>query len=175
METKIFEKTYKIGNIGKQTVYVTIEINKVNRNTRDWNLNKINEYYTLSLTGEVKRGRRWEEGGQIDSTIREALERAEFVPSEDLLYSDIVDLLDIWEQWHLNDLTPGTQRQMLALRQAGIKGDYEKELEYLRSVGLEYDRGYHFGYSWLVRPIPEALIKRLQKNIWAFPKELRWY
>ena len=62
-------------------------------------------------------------------------------------------LIDIWKQWHLNDMNAGTVKQTEALKD--FKGDYTAQCEYLKSVGLYDDDGYKYGTAWLKRGLPE--------------------
>lgn len=69
------------------------------------------------------------------------------------------ELLKIWENWHLNDLHPGTEKQEEALekykRKIKKRLSYEEECEYLKSIGLYEDNGYKYGTGWIKRELPE--------------------
>lgn len=70
-----------------------------------------------------------------------------------------------WKKWHLNDMHAGTEKQEQALEDAGVRGDYTKECDYLESIGLLYDNGYKFGTSWLKREIPNETLLQMKQFI----------
>jgi hypothetical protein len=109
-------------------------------------------------------------GGQIIDTLYER-----FKSGIELMYS-------MWEKYHLNDLKAGTKAQTEALDawetekrkrsetsdgshtfpQAFNSISYEDRCEYLKSIGLYYDRGYKYGSKWLFMPIPTDDVYAIQ-------------
>lgn len=73
-------------------------------------------------------------------------------------------LVNIWEQYHLNDLNAGTINQEKALESFESK-DYTKQCEYLKSIGLYEDNGYKYGTAWLFRQIPDEVIDEIKTII----------
>lgn len=78
------------------------------------------------------------------------------------------EIRHIWRNWHLNDLTPGTERQMAALREAkldGRLGSYEQQCDYLKSIGLYEDeldgKPYVYGSGWVTRELPTDIYERV--------------
>lgn len=68
-----------------------------------------------------------------------------------------------WENYHLNDLHPWTEKQEEALM--GKNYDYSKACEYLKSIGLFEDNGHKYWYWWLYRPIPEKDLEEIKSFI----------
>jgi hypothetical protein len=75
-------------------------------------------------------------------------------------------LVEIWKNYHLNDMNAGTIEQETALQNYPEK-DYTKQCEYLKSIGLYEDNGYKYGSAWLFRSIPEDIINEI-KNLVNF-------
>jgi len=124
------------------------------------NKNKNGEYiFSASGTETTPRGK-YISGGQILYN----------------LYSDLKSdktfmiIYKIWKEYHLNDLQPGTQKQMYALKKVNLlnTNKYSEAVEYLKSIDLYIDKlpngeDYKYGTKWLVKPIPEKTIKIIQK------------
>lgn len=132
-------------------------------------------FATIGISGHVKR--MW---GQC---LDEMWANRRFVAKEDKV--KFYALYNLWRNNHLNDMIPGTKKQMDALMEGfvynrnldyGMKWDghtykhgkdyYTQECEYLDSIGLLTDNGYRFGTKWLCRPIDDddiALIKELME------------
>jgi hypothetical protein len=78
---------------------------------------------------------------------------------------------EIHSEWHLNDLTPGTEKQMEFINKY-VKLAYEKsnsELSFyefavkkLKEIGLLIDDGYKYGTAWLFRKIPDKIVEEIK-------------
>lgn len=91
------------------------------------------------------------------------------------------EIREIWEKWHLNGYTAGTPEQMEAIRiweEQGNKYDYNKVCEMLQDLDLyavyftghghekDYNNEpYIYGTDWIVRDLPEDVIKRVTEII----------
>ena len=151
----------------KRSLLVVLEIGirKEERETLTIDLEKVNEYEVLTISGDVWNTKRTDIlcGGQICDDIKEWLDNNKFVK----LYIEekkLRKLLEIWERWHLNDLHAGTRKQEKAIREWRKKNNitgwaYDKECEYLKSIGLLVDRGYEYGSSWLYEPLPKDVVE----------------
>jgi hypothetical protein len=93
-------------------------------------------------------------------------------------------MIEIWNQYHLNDMQAGTPEQTNAIRQwekQGNQYDYTKVCEYLKSIGLyevnkpnEYvldtsklipvykPATYKYGHAWLKLEIPDDVINEIK-------------
>lgn len=72
-------------------------------------------------------------------------------------------LYHLWSLYHLNDLSPGTEKQMKALKEARYdKCNYDVQCEYLKNINLYDDDGYIYGSQWLYRAIPVDVIKEIK-------------
>lgn len=73
----------------------------------------------------------------------------------------------IWKEYHSNNLHAGTKGQEEALQlyfyEIGQDYDFSKAVEYLKLIGLYEDRGYKYGSSWLLKPVPGDVIEKLMK------------
>lgn len=116
----------------------------------------------LSITGVIgpdARGDARGSCGQIVDHLRDDIKFAEGWDRE-----TVDRLADIWERWHLNHCTAGTQRQEEHLRT--LKGQfpgypmshYEWAKEELAKVGLQPDDGYSYGSAWLHEEVPAEII-----------------
>lgn len=68
-----------------------------------------------------------------------------------------------WENYHLNDLHPWTEKQEEALK--GRDYRYLEACEYLKSINLFEDDGYKYWYWWLYRPIPQKDLEEIKSFI----------
>jgi len=77
---------------------------------------------------------------------------------------------DIWAKYHLNDFRAGTKRQCEAVnawrKESNISGwNYEKECNYLESIGLLSDGDVKWGHQWLCERIPDQVINEIEELI----------
>jgi len=96
-------------------------------------------------------------GGQM---LEELLE---FFPNNKTLK----EIVEVWKVWHLNDTHAGTIEQEIALKEKGYSGDYAKDCEYLKSIGLyevklEDGSMHKYGTGWLYREIPADIIEKIK-------------
>ncbi len=116
----------------------------------------------LSICGATHKG-----GGNCQQI--EAISRyRDRVPKSKL--EDFDRLMQIWRDYHLNDLTAGTSAQEKALEEweKSHKYDYKGACQYLEEHGLFVDRGYKYGTGWLCKPIPSDDVVFLRElfTIW---------
>jgi len=100
-------------------------------------------------------------------------------------------MIEIWREYHLNDMNAGTPRQTAAIEEwiaKGNKYDYEDACKYLKSINLYEDtkiddlkpqeclpdevragkRGYRYGEGWLFREIPANVVEEIKS--WGIEK-----
>ena len=155
-------------NIGKTAdgINVTIEVElklkeKTDPNKRTTNLEPVPAHYpSLSISGEGNNGHAF--WGQVQDTIRAELNTMDLeIDREKLLR-----ILEIWDSLHLNDVTAVTERQEEAIKKHYEKNKrryrYEDACEVLKRANLYEDRGYKYGHSWLLRVLPEKVIKEVR-------------
>lgn len=123
---------------------INVKIENETRDRIDWELNPIMDYSVLSISGSSNTYQTW---GQISELLNEKTEN---------LY--VKRLCQIWDEWHLNDLTAGTKRQTNYLKHIKHEGDYSSQCEKLMSINLYEDSGYKYGAKWLVKPLPKSII-----------------
>lgn len=130
---------------------------------RHWDtLKEVKNVPVLSISGNVWNSRHSDiiSGGQNYDTI------SELFPSN----KKVQRLVEIWKEYHLNDMKAGTKLQTEALnkwrKENNIKGwDYDQAVEHLKSVDLYKDKGYSYGSGWLYEPIPGEVIKELKSLV----------
>lgn len=136
------------GTIRGEPSYIELKIYKhLPGNHRDYDtLQSIDTpYYSVSIVGTKGRS----EGGQLYKFY-----------TEDDVSESLKDIFRVWESYHLNDLQAGTHIQMNALNDPEFIHEdnhswYDDACEYLKKKGIYIDRGYTFGYEWLVKVLSD--------------------
>lgn len=161
--TRSFKITRKDNEKEYYRADITAEI-KIVKERLDWNFNK-GSFYVLSFIGELYhsygRGRPESTGfGQISDELEELMSSGKWnIPME------LKIILTLWNRYHLNYLTPGTKKQMEALKASGmLNKSYDEQIKFLKNKGLYIDNGYEYGTKWLVEPIPIKYINMV-KNL----------
>jgi hypothetical protein len=100
-------------------------------------------------------------------------EISKFYPNNKL----VKKIVSIWSEYHLNDLTPGSPKQMAYLKSLSKPSDaefYTWECEQLKKVNLLIDESflhngkpYEYGSAWLKTKIPE----NVQQEIFSIINE----
>jgi hypothetical protein len=81
---------------------------------------------------------------------------------------DLARLVAVWDMWCLNDMQPGTPRQMAIIRRRRAEWDksaavshYNWAQRVLEEEGLLVDEGYRYGTGWLYVEVPEDILQWL--------------
>lgn len=81
----------------------------------------------------------------------------------------VKEIVEIWNEYHLNDTKAGTKQQCEAVnkyfKDKNIKYDYKLACEYLTKIGLYVDLGFKYGHQWLGKPIPENIVQKIENII----------
>ena len=153
----MLKRVLKFRDLNKSFITLEVEIKEKNDKRRTVDLEAINCYKVLSISGDLKeltngRGRPcWSSSGQIKDSIRTKNKNK-------------LRLLEIWDKWHLNDMKSGTKEQEKCLNNWKDRPDgwsYEKDCEHLKKHHLHTDRGYKYGHAWLVEILPEDIIEEV--------------
>lgn len=152
------KRILKFRDLEKNHVKLEVNIEEKSANAkRTTDLKEITKYNVLSISGDFSEftgGRpRWSSYGQIYDEIK---------TKAGLKFK----LVEIWKRWHLNDTKAGTNRQEKCLndwREQPEGWSYEEDCEYLKGHHLYSDRGYKYGSAWLVEPLPEGIIKEVER------------
>ena len=160
-------------------IELNVEKKHLGEGARDVNLKDKSGYVVPVLTfsgvlNEVtKSGFCQVASGQCAETIREFASNAcDFAERDELL-----EMLALWQNWHLNNLRAGTawQNASLKTKQARMRiveimAVEDREIcyneaasRYLKEIGLYEDRGYYYGYIWLYAPISTAVFDDLSE------------
>ena len=150
----IYKKSLIVGvrNTGKK-VKIELEIHQESetRKAHTTNYEDISGYKSLSICGD--RGQNIEEIADINNY-------EELFISKD----DLQTIINIWKNWHLNDMKAGTKNQtqyIENLKKNGFKYDYSLACEELKKANLYIDDNYKYGNEWLVEPLPENVINEI--------------
>lgn len=144
---------------------VTLELNikTKTRETRTIDLVPIQEYRVLTMSGSVWNHLKTDiyQGGQCLDYI------LELFPKNKRLQR----IVEIWKEWHLNDMNAGTrkQKQFLDINLQG-KYDYSKAVALLKKHSLLIDREYEYGCGWLVKPLPIQISMEALRLFSSFPQ-----
>ena len=155
-------KTYNI-TIGKHiptNSKIKIEINLDKREYIHYESMEYELMDTLSISGGYS-----ECSGQIADTLLE-----EFLNGNIELNMETTaffNLLNIWKNYHLNDLTAGCKVQEDFLKTVEYS-DYNEACDLLEQEGIYEVNGYKYGYRWLCRPIPIKSIVEFIKYLNGF-------
>ena len=155
METKISLPKIDFNNIGKKINAVDLEISFENgcftASGTIWNNIKSDCIAAGQMLGEISK----------------------FYPNNKL----VKKIVSIWSQYHLNDLTPGSPKQMAYLKSLSKPSNaefYTWECEQLKKVNLLIDKSflhngkpYEYGSAWLKTEIPE----NVQQEIFSIINE----
>lgn len=144
----------------------------------------------LSITGvegPMRNGDAVGSCGQINRTIREAQKAGEITLADAWDADMLTRFLDVWDEWHLNDLTAGSpaQREHLAtfpqdawrewikdccpgkVTDSRYPSHYDWALTVLSEAGLHPDESfkhpvtgkpYRYGSAWLRREVPADVL-----------------
>ena len=106
---------------------------------------------TLSIIGHLKDS----SGQNYDEIYNQYIVGNPEFPKK----AELARIIEIWKEYHLNDLTPGTPKQMEALK--GKSLGYKEAVEYLKTLKLDVDNGYSYGSAWLMTQIPHNIVAEL--------------
>lgn len=140
----------------KENYHVTVEIElkKEKRIKKDYtSLKEVKNCYVLSIRGEVKDNNyNFSSCGQCIDEIN----KLSYTKKDRVTINKIVK---IWEQYHLNDMQAGTKNQEALLPE---HCDYDRALKILTKQKLLSDRGHKYGSKWLIKVIPDSIIKDIR-------------
>ncbi len=172
MATELFSPVVKkrlcIGeNEEGHRVTLELEIETKNRSAKTTELKDVTKYKTLSICGESINS-----SGQMGDDIRANIDTFKlYIPKDRLLR-----ILDIWDQWHLNDMSAACVHQ-IALGWNTRKMDDSKETGWhvnMANANLAGwvrpeenpkgvlgkpcpECGYKYGTAWLVGALPDEI------------------
>ncbi len=175
-EKKVFSKKILVGSLDGYSVWIDVEIKEIDLSTevifnfkdgkkkllkignthQTNNLIHLNKYKTLSICGETK-----DCGGQI----LDILEDKNFRVQEGF---NVKRFIEIWREYHLNDMNAGTQKQKEVLdswKERPKGWSYDEDCEYLKQEDVYVDRGYKYGHGWLVKEFPIEIEEELKTII----------
>lgn len=155
MKTKLSLGLFEYGGYKNCPVSLDLKIKPLGRAARTVNLEPASaDEPTLSICGNVWLPSKRDilTGGQCVDTIRELL------PA----FPHVQRICDIWEGWHLNDMRAGTVRQIELLKAMPLPYEYTKACEFLKECNAFDDRGYKYGYEWLIEPIPTDILSEIK-------------
>jgi len=156
-----FNKKLHLGKIKGANIDLEINVKK-KQDAIDWEtLQPVQDRDVVSISGTVGRGRRMQSAGQINDYLMDLYKKGDLVLNID--EDKFLKLMGIWDQYHLNDLIPGTKEQMTIIKKLRSKGfdvsanNYNNLIQVLPKSG-----DYKYGTKWLSREVPEKVINFLQ-------------
>jgi len=165
-EKTLETKKFKIKNKKSNEFYIVEISARIRVATRkDWENLKEDKFTNLSITGSLfysngsKKNPDFITFGQINTALREIQKDVQWI-----FPTRLNKVLEIWDEYHLNDLQAGTKRQteLLKILEAE-KLKYDEKLKILKKNGLEVDQGYKYGSEWLAKRIPEKILEELEE------------
>lgn len=94
----------------------------------------------------------------------------DYYESEGWMIDGVKKFFDVWERWHLNDMTAGDPEQEACLREYGKGLNYEAACKVLDSHGLLVHNGYKYGTKWLREEVPQEVLNYLE-SLPEYPEE----
>lgn len=126
---------------------------------------RLTEDGVFSAMGEF-RFNGYDFGGQCLDDMKKVLAKNHIVCNK------LNALMKYWPRYHLNDLIPGSPRQMAVVRDRKAKGlpvDYETMCNVLKHIGLYEDaefiyngKPYAYGNAWLKEELPAEVKKGIE-------------
>jgi hypothetical protein len=102
----------------------------------------------LSLTGETVYS-----AGQIIDDVRAVVK-----PAKGLTAADLLELVSIWEEYHLNDMKALCAHQTAAYEYS--RGYKSLDLD---AIGACPVSGYRPGSAWLYKTVPDLILARVRE------------
>ena len=140
------------------SIEMKLEFREDVEDKRTIHLRKAKPFWALSITGRVGRY----QFGQCQDSILETFKDDD---SEDA--RRIKKICHIWNRYHMNDFNTGTKKQMdwadAYFETEGKKYNFTEACKYLEELNLLEDRGYRYGYGWLIEVIPQKVIDELKE------------
>lgn len=168
-KTQTDKKTLSFGKVAYSSnrvsneVEIDIELRNRDKAVHWETLEEIENVPELSICGGIWNSRHtdYETFGQCLDTIKEYLPKNK----------QVARIVEIWKEYHLNDLKAGTRKQtafLNALEKQGWEYEYNSACESLKQAGLYEDNGYKYGHGWLYQPIPDEIINEVKELINSF-------
>lgn len=109
----------------------------------------VKKYKVLTISGFARKNRLsdYAYAGQIQDELNNKNVRRWLISKE-----KIKELLEIWDEYHLNDLTPGCIHQKI--------GNYEDPKIQNQVCPIT---GYKYGTKWLLRVLPNNIEQKLKE------------
>jgi len=168
------------GKRSKHKVTLEIELKNKDKTQKGVDGNEYEDPLELSISGSIWQRDETDSlsGGQIDDDLREALRDGKLEVGNGISDSEMKELLDIWDKYHLNDLSAGTERQNEIIEENKDKPKYNKFDKFLdrpKAILEDFDaepdketegfgdEGYSYGSAWLFQPLPEDVVDFVEK------------
>ncbi len=120
---------------------------------------------TLSITGVEGPKRNGDAVGSCGQIVM-SLQAPNVTPAPGWKLDTIARFLDIWREWHLNDIQAGTPAQTAALKDMPAAkhpvSHYSAACAFLKERGLNPDNGYQYGSAWLKVAVPDDVVAWLR-------------
>lgn len=128
-------------------VFVDVKVQTVDREFQTVDHETVQGGQRLSLTGTTRYS-----AGQITSDVRAVVK-----PAKGITLEDLQELLDIWEEYHLNDMNALCSHQTVKWEDA----KYGRRMD-LAAIGACPVSGYRPGSAWLYKTVPDSVLERVR-------------
>jgi hypothetical protein len=120
-------------------------------------------FYRLSITDKgLVKGSTARRRNDIDFAGQCGDELAHVAqPAKGWTAEQLADLLAIWDEWHLNDLTAGCAHQHPWV----MPDRYGRNVPSLMFTKRCPETGYRYGHGWLVRTLPADVVTRVREHM----------
>ena len=117
----------------------------------------------LSISGMIRRGINSSCGQNRKKIFRESIKPGKLPYRKKIA---VLDILEIWKKYHMNDFMAGNKQQTDFIREKKLSGtEYTELCRILKENNLYEVNGYTYGSKWLYKPIPQEVLDRLYTDI----------
>lgn len=145
------EKRISLGTGTRNCIELVIK----ERTGKHWEALTETKGFAISISGNV-RIPYFECAGQCLNEIEELYKDGTLKKNKE----KVLRIIELWREWHLNDLHAGTKKQTEYLNTVEYDG-YSEACEKLKEAGLYEDNGYRYGHGWLFNPAPIEVVQEL--------------
>jgi len=153
-----WERKHYIGTINGNRIVIEVSIKYIDKKKATWDsLTELKKYIVASFVGSI--GRNFH--GQIDMELKKLLQTNKIEFAKGWNKKRLLNLLSLWDAWHLNDLKAGTLKQIEFLEKKET-ASYDEQVEALKKANLLVDRDYEYGTKWLLKPLTAKAIHAIK-------------
>ena len=136
-----------------------IKIGKMIENDKEYDINVTihihgDDAISLSMVGSIGSAC----VGQINEDLRRFIESGDVILDKNISRDMVMQLLDIWDNWHLNDMNAACEHQKLLVRHLYKNGLEYKDVINYPEIQMCPICGYSYGTEWKFMRIPDYVL-----------------